>query len=472
MRPKLLTFIFLLALLSAPLSAPLLAQPEQTPTPAVPIPLIHRVQEGENPTYIAQLYGITVEELLAVNGLNLESLLFIGQELIIPGGQGEAVATVYTVQAGDTLAGIAAIFNTNLESVLASNNTIFPDLPLKLGQQVTVISRTGSALPQAINGLAHLVAPGESLLELAARYRLSPLALASANELPYPTTLFAGQRLRIPQDGVSYRALPGEWVEVRIRPLPIVQGQTVSIYVENLLAGIPTGELAGQPLVFAPSGDGYAALIGLDAFTPPGPYTLVLGGSGNRPWTPFTQELDVLSGSYGAQYITVPEEQNALLAPEVRLSEDNFLANIYTQFRETQDWMGLFQVPITSTFVTAPYGDGRSYNGGPIEIFHTGVDFGAGSGTPVYAAANGVVVYSGALTLRGNAVIIDHGRGVMTAYFHLLENLVMVGERVTQGQLIALVGSTGLSSGPHLHWDLRIMDVPVNGLQWTTTPFP
>jgi len=69
-------------------------------------------------------------------------------------------------------------------------------------------------------------------------------------------------------------------------------------------------------------------------------------------------------------------------------------------------------------------------------------------------------------------VIIDHGRGVMTAYFHLSERLAMVGDVMTKGQIIALVGSTGLSSGPHLHWDLRILGVPVNGLQWTTTAFP
>lgn len=468
---KRLIFIALLLLFSLPA---LQAQAQTaTPTPPNdPIPFIHRVQEGENLTYIAGLYGVTVEELLAVNGLNPEDVLFVGRELIIPGGEGEAVATVYTVQAGDSLAGIAVLFNTDLKSVLAANNAIYPELPLKLGQTLTIISRTGSALPQVVNGVPHVVAPGESLLTLAARYRLPPLALAQANGLPFPTRLFAGQRLRIPDETAVYRPLPGEWVDVQIRPYPIIPGQTLSIYVENLLEGIPTGELAGQPLVFAPSGNGYAALVGLDAFTPPGSYTLALSGSGQRPWTPLMQELDILSGNYSTQYITVPEEQNALLAPEVRQTEDAYLATIYTQFRETQDWSGLFQVPITNTVITAPYGDARSYNGGPIEIFHTGVDFGAAAGAPVYAAAPGTVVYSGVLQLRGNAVIIDHGRGVMTAYFHLLESLVMVGDVVTQGQLIAQVGSTGLSSGPHLHWDLRIMDVPVNGLQWTTTAFP
>ena len=134
--------------------------------------------------------------------------------------------------------------------------------------------------------------------------------------------------------------------------------------------------------------------------------------------------------------------------------------------------MGPFQMPIPNTAVTAPYGDGRSYNDGPVDIFHTGVDLAGGVGTPVHAPAAGVVVFNDPLNLRGNGLIIDHGLGVMTAYFHLSESYVNVGDEVDIGQIIAGVGSTGLSSGPHLHWDLRIMDVPVDGLQWTTESFP
>ncbi|MCA9972085.1 MAG: LysM peptidoglycan-binding domain-containing protein [Anaerolineales bacterium] len=449
----------------------------ETPTPPpatadAPIPQVHTVSEGENPTYIAGLYGIPVEELLAVNNLTPEAVLFIGQTLTIPGGQGEAVATVYTAQLGDTLAAVAAAFNTDVASLMAENGLLNRDFDLAPGQQLVVVSRTGSALPTPVSGTPHVVTAGDTLLIVATRYGLSPAALAAANGLPYPTYLFAGQRLRIPIGEAAYRDLPGEWVDVQIRPYPPTQGDTVSIYVENLLDGVPTGQLAGQPLRFVPSGAGFTALVGLDAFTPAGSHPLQLSGSGSRPWTPLRETITVQDGGYGTQPITVPEELNALLDPNVRQSEDAFLATIYTQFRETQDWEGVFQVPVTSTVVTAPYGDARSYNGGPFDIFHTGVDFGAAAGVPVYAAANGVVAFSGPLQLRGNAVIVDHGRGVMTAYFHLTESLVMAGEPVRAGQLIATVGSTGLSSGPHLHWDLRILDVPVNGLQWTTTPFP
>jgi murein DD-endopeptidase MepM/ murein hydrolase activator NlpD len=129
-------------------------------------------------------------------------------------------------------------------------------------------------------------------------------------------------------------------------------------------------------------------------------------------------------------------------------------------------------MPLAEPFVSAGYGGGRSYNGGPVEIFHTGVDFAGAVGTPIFAPANGTVVFSDLLKLRGLTVIVNHGWGVMTAYFHLSELFVAVGDEVMTGQTIASLGSTGLSTGPHLHWDLRIMNAPVNPLVWTEQEFP
>jgi murein DD-endopeptidase MepM/ murein hydrolase activator NlpD len=447
-----------------------------TPAPgsnedAAPIPQVHVVQEGENLTFIAQSYGVSVEELRAINNLSEGDLLYAGDSLIIPGGEGEAVATVYTVQAGDTLAGIAATFNTTSEKIAETNHLINPQYDLTVGQTISVVSRTGSALPQPVMGTPHLVAPGESISMIAARYQVSPAALAAANDLSFPTYLYAGQRLRIPGQE-EYRHLPGAWVDVAVRPLPIEPGTTVSIYVENLLDGRPTGQFAGQSLRFVPHDEGFVALVGLDAFTEPGVYPLQLSGSGDRPWPPFRQDLQIEPGNYGTQSITIPEELTHLLDPQIRQDENAFLATIYTQFTEEQQWQGLFQQPVTTTVVTAPYGDGRSYNDGPVEIFHSGVDFAGAVGTPILAPANGAVVFNDELELRGNAVIIDHGLGVMSAYFHLSESYVTVGEVVSAGQTIAAGGTTGLSNGPHLHWDLRIMNVPVNGLQWTREVFP
>jgi murein DD-endopeptidase MepM/ murein hydrolase activator NlpD len=429
------------------------------------------VQEGENLTIIANTYSVTVEELLAINNLANADALAVGQQLLIPGGEGEAVATAYTVQAGDTLAHIAALFNTTPEEVRATNHILNRFAQPFVGQTLTVVSRTGSALPQPVTGTPHIVTAGESLPMIAARYGRPPSTIAAANNLTYPYYLFSGQRLRIPSDS-EYQDLPGEWLAVRVRPLPAQQGSTLSIFIQNLLDGTPSGSFAGQPLRFFPYENGYIALVGIDAFTEPGSYALQLSGSGSQPWRPFQQNIPVASAGFGLQQIVVSEEQTALLDPQIRQQEDAFLATLYNQTAETPAWDGLFQYPVTTTVVTAGYGDGRSYNGGPVEIYHTGVDFAGGNGTSILAPAPATVIFAGFLELRGNTVILDHGLGVMTGYFHLSEMFVQPGDVVASGQAIGAGGSTGLSTGPHLHWDVRVNGVPVNGLQWVEETFP
>jgi murein DD-endopeptidase MepM/ murein hydrolase activator NlpD len=471
-RKKLFLTILLTSLMLAFVWLPLQAQEDPTPQPTVTlIPFIHTVQEGENLTIIAANFGLTIEELQAANNLAPDDLLFAGQDLIIPRREGSEVATFYTIQAGDTLAGIAAMFNTTATAVAQSNHLLTTDPALVVGDILAVTSRTGSATPRPATGIPHVVAAHEGWLAIAARYGLTPTELASANGLRITDYLLPGQRLRIPNDE-TYRDLPGEWIDVQIRPLPIIQGFTTSIYVKNPLDGRPSGQFAGQPLRFTPYEDGYVALVGLDAFAETGLQTLELMGSGSRPWTPFRQTLRVQSGGYGQQLITIPEEISYLLAPEIRASEDAILGTIYSQFSETQQWEGLFQTPVTNTIVTAPYGDARSYNGGPFEIFHTGVDLGGGIGTPILAPANGTDVFTDTMELHGNIVVIDHGLGVMSAYFHLSEFFVNVGDVVTAGQPVGAGGNTGLSSGPHLHWELRVNNVAVDGRQWTQVPFP
>ena len=93
-------------------------------------------------------------------------------------------------------------------------------------------------------------------------------------------------------------------------------------------------------------------------------------------------------------------------------------------------------------------------------------------GNPIYAAAAGVVVFTGPLTVRGNATMIDHGWGVYTAYLHQSEILVKVGEHVEQGQFIGRVGNTGRVEGPHLHFEVIVGGVQVEPLQWLDQEFP
>ncbi|PAX51318.1 M23 family metallopeptidase [Brunnivagina elsteri] len=94
--------------------------------------------------------------------------------------------------------------------------------------------------------------------------------------------------------------------------------------------------------------------------------------------------------------------------------------------------------------------------------FHTGIDFGAALGTPIYAIAPGKVEFAGEKGGYGNTVIVNHGAGKSTLYGHASKLYVREGQQVVRGQMVAAVGSTGMSTGPHLHFEVRINGKPIN----------
>lgn len=125
-------------------------------------------------------------------------------------------------------------------------------------------------------------------------------------------------------------------------------------------------------------------------------------------------------------------------------------------------WRGLFQMPVNGE-ITSGFGY-RIHPIFKIRKFHTGIDIGAEYGAPVVAAEEGIVIFSGWWGGYGKVVIIDHGGGIVTLYAHCSSLLVFAGQKVRRGEMIARVGSTGISTGPHLHFEVRKNGVPVNPL--------
>ncbi|MDQ4090788.1 MAG: M23 family metallopeptidase, partial [Actinomycetota bacterium] len=122
---------------------------------------------------------------------------------------------------------------------------------------------------------------------------------------------------------------------------------------------------------------------------------------------------------------------------------------------------GRLLTPVPGAPVTSPYG----YRVHPIygtSRLHTGIDYGADTGTAIRASADGVVVSAGWFGGYGNATIIDHGGGIATLNGHQSSMSVSEGQKVTQGQTIGRVGCTGDCTGPHVHFEVRVNGDPVN----------
>ena len=125
---------------------------------------------------------------------------------------------------------------------------------------------------------------------------------------------------------------------------------------------------------------------------------------------------------------------------------------------------GVFVRPVPGP-ITSGFGPRRHPILGYVRM-HTGVDFGAGYGTPIKAATDGRVIHSSSFGGYGLTVIIDHGGGVSTLYAHQSQTAVRRGDSVSRGEVIGYVGTSGLSTGPHLHWEVRLSGRPVDPIPY------
>lgn len=187
-------------------------------------------------------------------------------------------------------------------------------------------------------------------------------------------------------------------------------------------------------------------------------------------------ELKVLEEEQNAEILKLTDEEKSIQDEINKYKEDN--ANLQQYFNTTTNNVVTPTYNTTNSTVSAsgfikPSGGSVTCYYGPrvhpvtgVNSIHTGVDFGAAYGTPIVAAKSGVVTTATYHTAYGNMVIIDHGDGTSTLYAHASSFATSVGQTVSQGQTIAYVGSTGYSTGPHLHFEIRINGQHVNPLPY------
>ena len=280
----------------------------------------------------------------------------------------------------------------------------------------------------------------------------------------------------------SAPALP---VEVLHTPAALAPGDPLSAYVTSaaplaeldLTVELADGErVAGHAFAVrtGPAGTTWAAVIGIPSTAPAGPARLTISGrfAGRAPQEAarvlHEQSIDIDEREFAVEEIPLSTELSDLrrTTDPRRTSESWELWLLLTTSRPVA-WphFGPLRLPLGEVRRTGGFGDRRRYryaDGNTATTIHNGVDFGAPSGTVVAAAGGGKVAMARERIVTGFTVVVEHLPGVYSLYYHLDGLAVREGQRVSAGDPIGTVGSTGLATGPHLHWEVRAAGVAVD----------
>lgn len=176
-------------------------------------------------------------------------------------------------------------------------------------------------------------------------------------------------------------------------------------------------------------------------------------------------DIEVIDGNYKSEVINVkPSIFKPNKDKEERVKKEYERAmKIYNSSSPELYWDEDFIYPLNSK-ITSNFGTKRVYNG-ELKSYHGGTDFQAKDNTPIIASNSGIIKISKNRFYSGNSIVIDHGQGVYSCYFHLSSMNFKVGDFIKKGQILGLSGSTGRITGPHLHFTFRIDGLQVDPLQ-------
>lgn len=261
-------------------------------------------------------------------------------------------------------------------------------------------------------------------------------------------------------------ATPVRALQVQIQPENPQLGDTLSVVISTDTPGAETPTVIVEDRAipaFPIGGNRFRAMVPTTPLDSPGRWVMRVDGEGE------TRNLAVWVSArdFPTQSIWLPPDKEELEGSDLEFDRvDAFKALVTPQ----KLWNGPFIRPNEGP-VTTIYGVRRYYNGVfADDYYHRGVDYAGSYGSPVVAAAAGRVALVGreseGFQIHGNTVGIDHGQGVITIYLHLSRIDVREGDMVRAGQTIGAVGSTGASTGPHLHWGLYVNGQSVDPVPW------
>ena len=455
-----LLILLLIVLLLTPLAV-LAREPEPPPDSEPPT---HLVQPSETLGTIAQRYGTDVKTLLRLNRLSDPRDIYVGQRLRLhPSPVDVSDWEHHGLQLGEELTLLACYDRVDARTVAQANGMLNP----------------ASALPGASmllpaldeHPLLGIAGPETTQLELAFRHDVSFWNVVRAN----PEPLYTGECVLLPKTASELETalLPYPLKSLALSSQPVERGETVVLSLETHAPASCDVAYLGKTAHCFDQGEGQLfALLSLSPMLEPDTYDVEVRVRSDGSETAMTLPIVVTPGRFGFERIDLPPSRQVLFDPELLQNESRLVDSVANVQTSQRHWQLPFDYPVHSS-VSSYFGARRSY-GGSYNSYHSGVDFRASTGVPVKTPVGGTVVMAEKLIVRGNAIIIDHGWGVLTGYWHLSQIDVEVGERVMEGQVIGRVGNTGLSTGSHLHWQVWVNGTPVNPLQWAAGfyPFP
>jgi murein DD-endopeptidase MepM/ murein hydrolase activator NlpD len=252
-----------------------------------------------------------------------------------------------------------------------------------------------------------------------------------------------------------------------VTPAEITQGDPFVVRVEGATAP-PKAVLSEKTFVFSPCGAKcFITIAAVDVDAAPGEHIIeVTAGEESQAFV-----LTVREGTFPEQQLTLPEGKVAL-SPEDEERANREAARLRALWPRPSErlWDGAFIMPLENSFSTR-FGTKRIINGKKKSI-HSGLDIRGKKGEQVKAANDGRVALAEELFFGGKTIVLDHGQGIFTIYMHLSKIDVSAGSVVLKGDVVGLVGSTGRSTGPHLHYGVKVNAVNANPRSLAALPLP
>ncbi len=388
----------------------------------LPVPsrdgLLHTVQPGDSLALIATRYGVPFDLLRERNAMTQTTTVYSGQQVVIPveasyllqstDQEGDPIFMTHRVQRGDTLYRISLIYNVSVDEIIAVNglatpNVLVPGLDLRIPVGVRAAynaDEASAAEAPATEPVRHTVAFGDTLAQIAIKYDVTLDGLIAANGIANPDAIEVGQVLVIPLPGAAARPEPAEAATVHT----VVVGETLP-------------EIAMR----------YNVTL----------HTLAVANQISNP-----------NRIFPGLVLTIPGAQ----VGQDSITKASVGPGLCTEVAVERSGSGYFARPTAGYRLSQPFRSG-----------HSGVDLANDINTLIVAADGGTTVYSGWNPAGyGNLVVLDHGNGWRTYYAHLNTITVGCGDWVSRGNTVGLMGSTGNSTGPHLHFELLRFGLPVN----------